>query len=104
MSGQHHGPGGSRQTGRVWIGTLSSIANGFLCDVITTFRERHADGQIDATDEGTPEQASFVKKGRLDVVDVRVHIVPQWTWNKLWAERVVVAVPRHTPCAKDAIK
>jgi len=37
------------ETGRVWIGPLSSMANGFLCGVLTTFRERHADVQIDAT-------------------------------------------------------
>jgi hypothetical protein len=58
------------------------MANGFLCGVITTFRERRAEVQIDATDEGSPEQASFVQKGRLDVVDVlRFPVVRQWTWN-----------------------
>jgi hypothetical protein len=80
------------ETGRVRTGTLSSMANGFLCHVITTVRARRADVQI-------LRRPPLSKRGRLNVVDVlRVAVVPAMDVEQLWAERVVVAVPIGIHC------
>jgi hypothetical protein len=95
----------TQRLSRVWIGTRSSMANGFLCDVITTFRERHADVQINARDEGSPKQASFVQKGRPDVVDVlRFRVVPNGRGTTLGGARRCSRSYRHTLCARGAIE
>ena len=81
-----------------------SMANGF-CDVITTFRERHADVQINGRDEGSPKQASFIQKGRPDVVDVlRFRVVPNGRGTTLCGARRCSRSCRHALCARDAIE
>jgi hypothetical protein len=71
----------ARGDDRVSIGTLSSMANGFLCDLITTsrLRRRRADR---CYGRGLSRAGLLCPKGRLDVVVVlRFPVVPQWTWN-----------------------
>jgi hypothetical protein len=81
------------------------MANGFLRDVITTFRERHTDVPIDATDEDSPEHVSFVQRGLLDVAFVLMVPYSRMHVEQFWMERVFVAVPDwRTLCAKDAIE
>lgn len=94
------GAAGRVEIGTVRIGVLTSLAGGFLRDLIRSYAERHPDVLIDIRDGGRREHIAAIRAGKLDVAFVTgAGTVPDCETAELWQERVHVAMPGSHPLA-----
>jgi DNA-binding transcriptional LysR family regulator len=91
--------------GRLDIGILSSMAAGFLREVIRVYRARNPDVALQILEGASVEQLALVRKSRLDVAFVLgTPDVPNCDLVQLWTEQIFVALPQeHILCEYDEI-
>jgi DNA-binding transcriptional LysR family regulator len=96
------GAAGRGANGRLSIGIFSSIAAGFMRELMRAYFGDHPDVTIRIV---ASEHIALIRKRRLDVAFVRgLPVVPDCEVAQLWTERVFVALPHgHAFCAKDEI-
>lgn len=88
------------ELGLVRIGILTSLAGGFLRQLVQSFAEKHPDVTIDVRDGGRREHLAAVRARRLDAAIITgAEPVPGCETRELWRERVHVALPEGHPLA-----
>ncbi|MBX9451555.1 MAG: LysR family transcriptional regulator [Mesorhizobium sp.] len=87
---------GRSEEGRVRVGIYSSIASGFLPELLASYRERHSAVRIEMVDGNPAEHVGLIRKLGLDIA----FITGTRDWldcerSYLWSERVFVVLPVH---------
>ena len=91
---------GRAEQGLIKVGIFSSLASGFLFDLLRDFGERHPKVQVDIMDGNPPEHVAAVRKLCLDVA----FITGTAAWDgceaeHMWCEKVFVVLPEVHPLA-----
>lgn len=86
---------GRAEVGVVRVGILTSLAGGFLRELVRSFAMRHPKITIDIRDGGSDEHIAAIRRRKLDVAFVTGdrHIAECET-ALLWQERIHVALPK----------
>ena len=89
-------------TGLVRIGILTSLAGGFLRQLVKSYADKHPHVTIDVRDGGRREHLAAIRARRLDAAFITgLEPVPGCETRELWRERVHVALPEdHLLTAK----
>lgn len=85
---------GRAEQGLIKVGIFSSLASGFLFDLLRDFGERHPKVHVDIIDGNPPEHVAAVRKLCLDVA----FITGTAAWDDceaehMWCEKVFVVLP-----------
>lgn len=93
------------ESGLVRIGILTSLAGGFLRQLVQSYTERHPQVTIDVRDGGRREHLAAVRARRLDAALITgSDPVPGCETRELWRERVHVALPEgHALAARPKL-
>ncbi len=82
--------------GHIRIGIYSSIASGFLADLLRRYADHHPKIQIDLIDDNPADHATAIRRLRLDIAFMTgerdwldCEVVP------LWSERVFAVLPKE---------
>ncbi len=96
---------GRAEVGVVRIGILTSLAGGFLREIIRCYAIRHPKVTIDIRDGGREEHVNAIRRRRLDVAFVTGdYRIAYCETAPLWQERVHLALPRgHALASKPKI-
>ncbi|KCZ51267.1 LysR family transcriptional regulator [Hyphomonas pacifica] len=88
---------GRAEIGIVRVGILTSLAGGFLREIVRCYAHRHPEITIDIRDGGRKEHIEAVRSRKLDVAFVvGDSSIADCEIASLWRERVYVALPeRH---------
>lgn len=94
---------GRADQGLLKVGIFSSLASGFLFDLLRTFGRHHPTVQIDLMDGNPAEHVAAVRKLDLDIA----FITGTTRWDgceteHLWCERIFVVLPTDHPLAAKA--
>ncbi|NJO34968.1 MAG: LysR family transcriptional regulator [Rhodospirillales bacterium] len=95
------GPIGRGEEGVVRIGIFSSLASGFLAQMLRTYCDRHGDVRIDIVEGAPSDHIVAVRMHKLDVAFVTGS--PSLTdcdAAQFWTERVFVVLPDAHPLTK----
>ena len=85
---------GRSEEGRIKVGIFSSLASGFLSDLLQAYDQNHADVRIDFIDGDPAEHVAAVRQLRLDVAFVTgTQDWPGCVTEHLWSERVFAVLP-----------
>ena len=85
---------GTGAIGRLSVGILSSMATGYLRDLIQIYRSRHPDVAIQLQERASADNIEAVLKRQLDVAFVRDTSQASGCENlRLWSERLFVVLP-----------
>ncbi len=100
------GPIGRGEEGAVRIGIFSSLASGFLSQMLRTYSDRYADVRIDIVEGAPSDHVSAVRMHKLDVAFVTGS--PSLTdcdAAQFWTERVFAVLPEgHVLVNRKAIR
>jgi len=89
---------GRAEHGTVRIGIFSSLASGFLADVLRAYGTRHAGVRVDFFEGAPSEHIASVRTYRLDIAFVTGKSeLADCEVAQLWTERVFVAMPSDHP-------
>ncbi|EKE68196.1 LysR family transcriptional regulator [Celeribacter baekdonensis B30] len=78
------------------IGIYSSIASGFLAELLRTYGCQHGDIRIELVDGNPSEHIAAIRQLRIDVAFVTgTRDWPDCERTHLWSERVYVVLPDH---------
>jgi DNA-binding transcriptional LysR family regulator len=96
---------GRSEHGRVRIGIYSSIASGFLAELLRAYSQRHRKVRIDLIDGNAGEHVAAIRQLRLDVAFLTgTHDWIDCERETLWSERVFVALPDdHALAAREEL-
>jgi len=91
---------GRSEAGQVRIGIFSSIASGFLADLLRAYHDRHSSVQLELTDGSPTEHAAAIRGFTLDVA----FLTGTQSWvdcdtEHLWSEGVFAVLPEEHPLA-----
>lgn len=93
---------GRSELGRVRIGIYSSIASGFLADLLGIYGLHHPEIQIEMIDGNPIEHISAIRQLSLDVAFITgTRNWPDCDQRHLWSERVFAVLPIHHALAKN---
>ena len=97
---------GRSEDGSVRIGIYSSIASGFLAELLCAYQRRHANVQIELVDGEPAEQIAAVRQLRLDITFVTgTRDCPGCDTTQLWSERVFAVLPEaHVLTEKEELE
>ncbi|MDF0601636.1 LysR family transcriptional regulator [Psychromarinibacter sp. C21-152] len=96
---------GRCEDGRVRVGILSSIASGFLSDLLREYNKDHAGIRIDLVDGHPTDHVTAIRHSQLDVA----FVVGTKAWTDcesdwLWVERVFAVLPEtHSLVGKQEL-
>jgi len=92
---------GCAEHGRIRIGIYSSIASGFLADLLRAFAQHHPQVQIDLVDDNPSEHVMAIRQLRMDAAFMTgERNWPQCEMVPLWAEGVFAVIPNGHPLAQ----
>ncbi|MDX3925940.1 MAG: LysR family transcriptional regulator [Shinella sp.] len=96
---------GRSEDGRVRIGIFSSIASGFLAELLGAYQQNHADVQIELIDGEPADHVVAVRQLRLDIAFVTgTRDWPECDSAELWCERVFAVLPEdHILTGKEEL-
>lgn len=89
---------GRAEQGLIKVGIFSSLASGFLFDLLRAFGERHPNVQLDIIDGSPPEHVAAVRNLNLDVAFITG--MPAWDGceaEHLWCEQIFLVLPDDHP-------
>lgn len=96
---------GRVEEGRIRVGIFSSLASGFLHDLLNSYDQAHSGVLVELIDGNPEEHVASVRQLRIDVA----FITGTSSWNgcdtaHLWSERVFLALPNgHALAGLDDI-
>ena len=91
---------GRGEDGHVRIGIFSSLASGFLSDLIDTFGAQHPAVKLTFIDGNPADHIAAIRKHQLDVAFITgCADWPGCDGRQLWTERIFVVLPRAIACA-----
>ena len=92
---------GRGETGIVRIGIFSSLASGFLAQLLKAFITSHSDVRIDIIEGAPCDHIAAVQQHHLDVAFVTgLHPIERCDFEQFWTERVYVVLPAMHPLSK----
>lgn len=95
---------GRGEEGVVKLGIFSSLASGFLAQLLHSFVARHADVRIDIIEGAPSDHISAVQQHRLDVAFVTgCPALDDCDVAQFWSEQVYVVLPMAHPLAKQSL-
>ncbi|MEJ2626635.1 MAG: LysR substrate-binding domain-containing protein [Pseudolabrys sp.] len=96
---------GRVKDGHLRIGIFSSLASGFLQELLKSFHEQHEGVQLQVLDGNSAEHAAAIRQCRLDIAFLTgTQEWPQCEADHLWDERVFVVLPETHPLVeKDEV-
>lgn len=87
---------GRSENGRVRIGIYSSIASGFLGELLRAYGERHGRVRVELIDGNPGEHVAAIRQFRLDVAFITgTRDWPGCERTPLWTERIFAVLPDH---------
>ncbi|WP_342771502.1 LysR family transcriptional regulator [Pelagibacterium sediminicola] len=87
---------GRSENGLIRIGIYSSIASGFLAELLRAYGERHGGVRIELVDGNPAEHVAAIRQLNLDVAFITgTRDWPDCERTPLWSERIFVALPDH---------
>lgn len=93
---------GRLEHGRVRIGIYSSIASGFLAELLRRYTDRHSEIQIDLIDDDPAEHVAAIRQFKIDIAFVTgKRNWPDCESVPLWSERVFAVLPRDHRLAEE---
>ena len=93
---------GRGEDGHVRIGIFSSLASGFLSDLIESFGARHAAVKLTFIDGNPADHVAAIRKHQLDVAFITgAADWPGCESQQLWTERIYVVLPTSHSLADD---
>jgi len=93
---------GRAEDGHVRIGIFSSLASGFLSDLIQSFGARHTAVKLTFTDGNPAEHVAAIRQHRLDIAFLTGTAEwPGCNCQQLWSERIYVVLPAGHRLADD---
>jgi DNA-binding transcriptional LysR family regulator len=97
---------GSGEIGRLNIGILSSMATGYLRELIQLYCSRHPDVTVQILEDAPADNIAAVRKRQLDVAFLmNTTDAKGCDTLPLWTERIVVVLPEyHALCGKKEIE
>ena len=100
------GAAGRGAAGQVSIGIRSSIAGGFLRELIQVYFERHPDVAVQIVEGASTEHISLIRRRRLDVAFMAdASEATDCDAVPLWSERLFVALPLgHPLCDRKVVE
>lgn len=97
---------GRSEHGRVRIGIYSSIASGFLAELLRAYGQRHNKVHIDLIEGNPAEHVAAIRQLKLDIAFVTG--TSRWTdcdTAHLWSERVFVVLPEdHALVTREVLQ
>ena len=94
------GPFGRGEDGVVKVGIFSSLASGFLAQMLRTYSNRYPEVRIDIVEGAPSDHISEVRRQKLDVAFVTgAPILTDCDAAQLWTENVFVVLPCEHPVA-----
>jgi DNA-binding transcriptional LysR family regulator len=96
---------GTGAIGRLGVGFLSSMATGFLRDLIKTYRSRHPKVAIQILERASADNIEAVLKRQLDVAFIQDASQASGCESlRLWSERLFVVLPEdHALAAREEL-
>jgi DNA-binding transcriptional LysR family regulator len=95
------GPIGRGEEGAVRIGIFSSLASGFLAQMLRAYSDRYGNVRIDIIEGAPSDHISAVRRHRLDVAFVTgTPSLTDCDAAQLWTERVFAVVPDAHPLSE----
>jgi len=95
LAGRSAAAAGRAEIGVVRVGILTSLAGGFLRELVRSYAIQHPEITIDIRDGGRDEHVSAIRRRRLDVAFVTGEDrIGECETAALWEERVHVALPK----------
>lgn len=97
---------GRSENGKIRIGILSSLASGFLSDLLHSYIENHPDVDIEFINGNPSDHVAMIRKLKLDIA----FIFGKSNWSgceieELWSEQIFVALPQqHHLVGKDKVE
>lgn len=91
---------GRGEDGHVRIGIFSSLASGFLSDLIQSFGERYGAVKLTFIDGNPAEHVGAIRRLHLDIAFITG--TAEWKGcdsQHLWSERIYAVLPTGHPCA-----
>lgn len=96
---------GRSEDGRIKVGIFSSLASGFLSELLRVYDKEHARIRIDLVDGNPSEHVAAVRQLRIDVAFITG--TTEWSGcetEQLWTERVFAVLPMdHALCGKKEL-
>lgn len=90
------------EDGHLRIGIFSSLASGFLSDLVQAFGERHAAIKLTFIDGNPAEHIAAIRQQQLDIAFITgAGEWPGCDSQQLWSERIFVVLPSDHPRAGD---
>ncbi len=98
-------PIGRGEEGVVQIGIFSSLASGFLAQILRAYSDRYDDVRIDIVEGAPADHISDVRRHKLDVAFVTgLPSLSDCDTAQLWSERVFAVLPKnHTLADRERI-
>jgi DNA-binding transcriptional LysR family regulator len=99
------GMAGRVERGRLKVGIFSSLASGFLPELLRRYCARHPDIEVSIVECPPRESLALLRANQFDIA----FVIGEFSASdcdvvRFWSERVFVVLPdTHTLCAKDAI-
>ena len=88
------------EDGHVRIGIFSSLASGFLSDLVQAFCGRHTTVQLTFVDGNPAEHLAAIRQHQLDIAFITgTGEYPDCVSQQLWFERIFAVLPSDHPCA-----
>jgi DNA-binding transcriptional LysR family regulator len=96
---------GRVKEGHLRIGIFSSLASGFLIELLRNFAQEHAGVYLEVADGNPAEHVAAIRQLRLDIAFLTgTKAWPQCETAHLWYERVFVVLPEtHALTQKDEV-
>ncbi|AZI35832.1 LysR family transcriptional regulator [Caenibius tardaugens] len=96
---------GRVKDGHLRVGIYTSLASGFLLELLKSFGEQHGGVQLEIADGNPAEHVAAIRQFRLDIAFLTgTHDWPECETAHLWNERVFVVLPQgHTLAQKDEV-
>lgn len=93
---------GRGDDGHLKIGIFSSLATGFLSELVQAFGERHVAIQLTFIDGNPAEHLAAIRHHQLDIAFITgTGPWPGCDSQQLWSERIFAVLPVHHPRASD---
>ncbi|WP_346913328.1 LysR family transcriptional regulator [uncultured Roseibium sp.] len=91
---------GRAEIGRIRVGIFSSLAGGFLSDLLRTYDRDHPKVRIDLSDGNAADQVAAIRGMRLDVAFLAgTENWPDCEIDNLWSEQVFAVLPAGSALA-----
>jgi DNA-binding transcriptional LysR family regulator len=96
------GAAGRGEIGMVRIGILTSLASGFLADLLQAYQAENPLVHLDFAESAPAEHVAAVQHHRIDVAFLTGELAAYGCEaTRLWEERVLVVLPRHHRMAEQ---